>query len=296
MLTHKDVPKDVVENLLWREHWIKEIAADRSLEVEMLEACKHDPLLWINTWGWLYHPFISNQPDQPWITYDYQDDAIQKVHDSIGSHDLGCEKSRGMGWTWIAGAVYLHRWLFYPLQTMLMASTKEDMVDKSDDPDCIFWKLDFMRKGLPRWMQPQMGPLDRTHLKIFNPDNGSIISGSSTQKNLGRGGRRLSIFPDELAHVDEAEEIWNSTTRTCPNRLAGSTPNGQNTFWRIMQSDIKKIRMHWSQHPEMARGLYRATAGKPVQFLPVPEEGNGVRRICNRDGKLGVSCAIRISR
>lgn len=290
MLTYKDVPKDILENILWRQHWIREIANDRALEKEWEDACRRDILLFVNTWIWLYHPFISNQPDQPWITFDIQDHAIQEVHDSIGSHDLGCEKSRGMGWTWILCLVYLHRWLFYPLQTMLMASTKEDMVDKPDDPDCIFWKIDFMLAGLPRWMRPQMGSNDRTHLKIYNPENGSIISGSSTQKNLGRGGRRLSLAPDELAHVPEAEEIWNSTTRTCPNRLVGSTPNGQETFWRIMQSDIRKIRLHWSQHPEMARGLYIAKPTGEIEFLPSPEADTGNRRIYNRDGHLGVLC------
>ncbi|MFI7879908.1 terminase, partial [Acinetobacter baumannii] len=72
-----------------------------------------------------------------------------------------------------------------------MLSRNEDYVDKKGDPKALFWKLDYMIKKDPEWLQPK---INRTKLHIENMDNGSTIEGESTTQRAGRGGRFTLIL------------------------------------------------------------------------------------------------------
>jgi len=45
-----------------------------------------------------------------------------------------------------------------------LVSRVEDLVDKTDDPKSLFWKIDFIHKHLPKWLMPDF-ERQKMHLK-----------------------------------------------------------------------------------------------------------------------------------
>lgn len=221
--------------------------------------CSRDLLFYLNAFGWTYDPRCT-PPALPFITWEYQDEAALAIDDAIGRSDLLIEKSRDMGASWLVLAVFEWRWHFRPLQTFLLASRKEDYVDKSDDPDSLMWKIDFLHKCQPRWLLPN---ITRNKLLLYNRHTDSTIAGDSTTGDLGRGGRRTAIFLDEFAAVDNGYEVLHSTADTSPCRIFASTPKGTgNAFYDRKQAGTKSFAFHWSRHPKKAEGLYKDENGK----------------------------------
>ena len=173
-----------------------------------------------------------------------------------------CSLKRAVIWalSWIYIICTEWCWHFKDLQSFLYVSRVQDLVDKTEDPDCLMWKLDFIHKNQPRWLLPS---INRNKLHIYNIDNGSTIDGASTTGEVGRGGRRTAILLDEFASVPEGHAVLSATRDTTRCRLFNSTPKGiGNAFYDIRQTNIKKLRFHWSQHPEKKQGLYRTENGQ----------------------------------
>jgi hypothetical protein len=196
----------------------------------------------------------------PFVPWPYQVQALRSMWQAVESgEDRLVEKSRDMGVSWMTLAVCAWYWLFTPEFTAKIMSRKEELVDRNDDPDCLFWKLDYLIARCPDWIRPTVTRgTHRTHLHLSNPRNGSVIDGESTNTDVGRGGRRKVLLIDEAAHVDTLATIMRATADTTPCRLLVSTPNGMNEFGRLRdeyQQDDRVITMHWSAHPEKAEGL-----------------------------------------
>ena len=253
------VPKDFDANLKFRREMIQIGCCDSSAAEELWIMCSRDPLFYINTFVFTYDP--RRQPSAlPFITYDYQDEAILTIDNALGDHDLFIEKSRDMGASWLSIFGFEYRFHFRPLQSFLCVSRKEDLVDKTEDPDSLFWKIDFIHKNQPGWLRPNV---NRNKLHIYNIDNGSTIDGSSTTGDVGRGGRRTAILLDEFASVDDGHAVLRATRDTTTCRLFNSTPKGTgNAFYDMKQTDVEKLRMHWSKHPIKSAGIYISENGQ----------------------------------
>ena len=252
------VPKDFAANLKFRREMILTGCSDSKAAEELWIMCSRDPLFYINTFVFTYDP--RRQPSAlPFITYEYQDDAILSIEDALGDHDLFIEKSRDMGASWLCIFGFEYRFHFRPLQSFLCVSRKEDLVDKTEDPDCLFWKMDFIHTNQPGWLRPNV---NRTKLHIYNIENGSTIDGSSTTGDVGRGGRRTAVLLDEFASVDDGHAVLRATRDTTTCRLFNSTPKGTgNAFYDMKQTDVAKLRMHWSKHPIKSAGMYISENG-----------------------------------
>ena len=276
------VPKDLDANLDFRKEIIKLGSSSKEQAENLWIMCKRDPLFYINTFVYTYDPRLE-QSAIPFITYPYQDEAILELNEAIGSYDLFIEKSRDMGASWLCLLVPQYRFQFFDLQSFLMVSRKEDLVDKTEDPDSLFWKIDFIHKHQPGWLAPRV---NRNKLHIYNMDNNSTIDGSSTTGDVGRGGRRTAILLDEFASVDDGHAVLAATRDTTTCRLFNSTPKGSgNAFYDMKMTQIKKLRMHWSQHPVKSRGLYRSQNGKPTLLEEKPTYELGSQKYV-LDGKL----------
>lgn len=260
---YRFVPKDVYANLMFRRHILATCAESEDARREQWMACARDILYYVNVFCWTYNPKLPEGENfvLPFITYPYQDVAFVETHNAIGHHDLLFEKTRDMGASWILITTFEWFWHFKPMQSFLIGSRKEDLVDKTDDPDSLFWKFDYLHKCQPKWLVPTISP---THLNRFNKDNGSTFAGESTNDDFGRGGRKTAIGLDEHAHVENAK-LLESATRDATNcRIYNSTPNGINTeFYRKRQGTIRKLRFHWTHHPTKAKGIYVGKDGKP---------------------------------
>jgi len=218
--------------------------------------CADDPVAWFNGFAFTYDPRLEIATI-PFVLYPFQADAVRSIEGAIGTEDLCISKSRDMGASWILLGTFLWRWLFRPEQSFLLVSRNEDYVDKSGNPKALFWKLDFLLRHMPSWMRPKY---ERARLRLTNMDNGSMIDGESTTGDVARGDRRTAIAMDEFAafETEAGYRALASTRDATRSRIFNSTPAGTgNAFADVAQaSGIRQLRLHWSDHPVKAEGLY----------------------------------------
>lgn len=248
---------------------------DRGMQSFLKKACAVNILFYVNCFCWTYDPRKvqdGEDPELPFITYKYQDKLLVELSRIIGRDDALFEKSRDMGLTWICLVAFEHRWHFKRLQSFLLVSRNAALVDKRGDPDCLFWKIDFLHRRQPAWLLPpgrKLGAEDpnRTLMHLFNVETESTIDGTSTTSTAGIGGRRTGAFLDELSRVppDEARSMIAGMQHTTGSRIMCGTPQG--AFGAFYEAKLKMERegrpiftIHWSLHPEKAVGLHIDTS------------------------------------
>ena len=271
---YSQVPKTLVENLEYRRDllaWADTPKKQRTLWT----ACNRDVLYFVNTFCWLYEPRASKLRGTtskiiPFITYEYQDEAFLKMDESLGVCDVGVEKSRDLGATWMFLTLYFYHWVFNPFSSFGLMSRNQDLVDKPGKKDTLMWKLDFLLRGeggkggLPIWMRPKN--VYRTNLLMENRDNGSTFEGSATTGDAFRGGRKTSIGMDEFASFSKGDdyEAQAATQHATDSRFFVSTPKGASgAYYDVMHepSSMVKIILDWRSHPDRKLGLYQGKDG-----------------------------------
>lgn len=262
------VPKEIKANLAFRRKLIT--FAQQSFENKQLlwTMCKRDPLFYVNAFCYTHDPRRADSgkfPVIPFITYPQQDEVLDDIYTAIGVEDMVIEKSRDAGASWLCLMAFEHKWHFNHYLSFLLLSAKVELVDKPEAPKCLFYKIDLVLKYQPGWLVPSF---TRTFTKLVNNDTNSVIDGEATSGDMGRGGRNTAILMDEFASVMEDEKALSATAPNSNCRLMNSTPapgRGKNcAFYRQTQRPgIKKARMHWTDHPVKAEGLYHDKEGKP---------------------------------
>lgn len=212
----------------------------------------------------------------PFITWPHQEDAIREIDEHLGFEDIGVEKSRGEGMSWIGTVFALRDWLFRPGSKVGLVSRTEDMADDPEDPDSIFWKIDWQLSKLPKWLAGVKGKdwkriLDRHTLTNYRNDS-RIVADAATGA-VFRGGRLTWAMMDEFAFFKKGEDVdaLNSSHGATNSRLFVSTVNGtSNEFHRIMHEDssMVKVVIDWKQNISRNRGLYRMVDGVPQAVDP----------------------------
>ena len=271
---YSQVPKTLVENLEYRRDllaWADTPKKQRTLWT----ACNRDILYFVNAFCWLYEPRASKLRGTkskiiPFMTYEYQDEAFTKMNESLGVADVGIEKSRDLGATWMFLTLYFYHWVFNPFSSFGLMSRNQDLVDKPGKKDTLMWKLDFLlsgeggKGGLPPWMRPKN--VYRTNLLMENRDNGSTFEGSATTGDAFRGGRKTSIGMDEFASFGKGDdyEAQAATQHATDSRFFVSTPKGASgAYYDVMHepSSMVKIILDWRSHPDRKLGLYQGKDG-----------------------------------
>ncbi len=255
---HLRVPKDVKKNLRFRKELLTQCGTDRSLASSVREICKRDILFWVNAFCWTFDP-RKKINTIPFVTWPFQDKALTTLDKHCGYDDIGIEKSRDMGASWLCLLLFLHQWSFFPGRAFQLISRREALVDSSSDPDSLFWKLDFLLRHQPKFLVPHFR---RTKLHLENLDLGSSMDGASTTADVGRGGRRWAMLIDEFGAFEPGDSHGvNAATADNTNcRIYNSTYQGTSgCFYEQMQRpDIVKLTLHWRDHPEKAAGSYMA--------------------------------------
>lgn len=249
------VPKGPSANVKYRKEVIKWGSQNKENAQVLWEMCRKDALFFINVFCCTFDPRIKYCPKVPFISWPYQDAYIDVSLQLLGISDKQVAKSRDMGMTWLELFVVFYKWMFFPDQSYIIASKNEDMVDKTDDPDCLFWKIKFFIDMLPGWMQPNY---NTTHMNIANYDNGSVIDGRSTTDDLTRGGRRTAVILDEFASLPNQTLIDAASRDVTSSRNFVSTPKGEgNAFAQFRKKDsVKYYEVHWLYHPFKSKGAY----------------------------------------
>jgi hypothetical protein len=270
---YKDVPKGLQENLDCRERLLKGCQLPQFRRAVM-EMCRRDILFWINSFVWQFNPNTIGTASLeigPFLTWDFQDGFFldgDEAKDGPGilwciehRRDLVLEKSREMGASWMCLLALDWLFLFHPWKKFLVISRDEESVDKPDEPDSLFWKLDFVHEHLPSWM---CGHIVRRKRGFKHTRTNSTITGQSSTGKSGVGGRATCMFIDEFSQIREDYEVFQRTSSTTGCRIFNGTHLGLDTcFFEITDpsnvagSYIKKRVIHWSQHPDKRKGLYR---------------------------------------
>lgn len=257
---HERVPRDPTANLRFRLRLLRAATSDAH-RLALKHACKQDCLFYINSFAWQYNPLKFGSEVGPFVTYAFQDEAVLEILDCIESgKDLVIEKSREMGASWLCLLVIDWLWRFMPNKKILVISRNEKAVDDEKNADSLFWKLDHLHRHLPSWMAPRgWTPKHRQKNNFRNPETGSAITGEASTGKAGVGGRATVMFIDEFSQIAEDYEVLHRTSNTTKCRIFNGTHLGLDTaFYELTRRvDIRKLRMHWSMHPDKVAGLYK---------------------------------------
>lgn len=174
----------------------------------------------------------SSDVTMPFILFPRQIEFINWVYDRWKSKERGlAEKSRDVGLSWCICSCMVCIWIFYPDSVCGCGSQKKEKVDNGvGDPGSLLWKCRKLIETLPAIFVPTNYGENNKWGLIFNPANGSTISGEIGDA-IGMGNRTSIYFVDEsdaLQHQFLAEVSLASTT-DC--RIDVSTANHVGTIF-----------------------------------------------------------------
>lgn len=248
-------------SLVERVHLWAKAAADPKLQALHMEMCRRDPIYWFNNFCWTFDP-RKDQPNIPFHLYPFQEWFVKELKLCFEEQmDLGIEKSRDMGVTWMVILMMQWGWLFHEGWHFHVGSRKEQEVDTaSDDASTLFGKFRYNLYRLPGWMRPKGVEKSDKKLLISNPINGNVFTGESANPSFGRGQRKRAILFDEFAFWDSAEMSYEGSSQTTNCRVLLSTPYGEtNHYARLMLSeDNELIKYPGEKDCLIAKGIVNA--------------------------------------
>lgn len=266
---HKRVPRDYAANLRFRLLILRKCRQQPKYRKAVLHMCRHDFIFFVAVFGFQVNPKKLDREVGPFVPWDFQIDAalktIGRLFDPEAPDDVLWEKSRELGATWWALFIALWLVLFRPHKRVLVVSHSEQAVEKAGNMGTLFAKIVFMLRYLPGWMKKGV---KKTKLN-FQFAGESSISGYATTGRAGVGDRVAMVLLDEFSKQQAAAEILGQTADTGPRLFIGTHYGIGTTFFDLTQRpDMFKVVMHWSQHPDKMKGLYRYDpAKKRIQQL-----------------------------
>lgn len=258
---HLRVPTDPFCNVQFRADFIEACQTDLALQAGAIEACKADPIFFIKAFVLQVNPNAIGSGSTefgPFIPWDFQIDAIAKIIWHIENRfDLLIEKSREIGGTWFVLLVFIWYCIFYYGKSFLCISHTEEAV-KADHPNSLFWKIRYVLDRLPNWLK---GRVIRRKNGFHFTRTSSYMVGTSTTERSGVGGRAV-ILLDEFSKQKDDYKIWGQTADTGVRIIVGTHYSTETKFFELSQSEsVSKMVIHWSQHPDKKKGLYRSGVG-----------------------------------
>jgi hypothetical protein len=231
---------------------------------------------WIEICGWVYEPRNIQEPDIIFVPFDYQADLIYRLEKTFYDGDvLYIEKSRDMGITWTIVHWLVYHWLFTEKFSALIGSRKEAEVDNRSSSS-IFGKIRYLVYAQPKWLFPKnfKKKFHDNHMKLINPENGSVLYGESANPNYGRGHRTSAVIMDECAYWPYLEESLRSVQDTSRVKIYISTPT-ENQFLKRFVDNLREqnkvLTLHWKQHPfkdeEWYKKEFELRKEDPLSFL-----------------------------
>jgi phage terminase large subunit len=252
--------------------WADRMAKLRALRAEPARLAgvkafyKEHPVEFIQDWGCTFDPRnvgTSRPTTMPFILFDKQVQFIEWLQQRVQRRQGGVVvKSRDMGVSWLCIAFAVWMLIFVSGSVAGFGSRKEDLVDKSDDPNALFWKARMFLRLLPHEFRPAGYKEDKhaAHMRIVNPEEsaeGAAIVGEAGS-NIGRGGRTTIYFKDESAHWEQPESCDAALSQTTNVPIDISTPNGEgNPFWEKAHSgQLPVFNFDWRDDPRKGPAWY----------------------------------------
>jgi hypothetical protein len=235
----------------------QEIKADRAY-LPRLKSYYADHIAdFISDWGMTMDPRNAGTKIpvvMPFVLWPKQREFISYIDRKWRAKEPGlAEKSRDQGVSWLAMAYAVSRGLLGRNFVAGVGSSKEDKVDLSGDPSCLFYKGRMFLQNLPREFKGDWDVRSKActaHMRIMFPDTDSAVVGEAGD-NIGRGGRTSIYFVDEAAHIERPKLIDASLSATTDCRIDMSSVNGMaNSFAEKRHSGkIEPFTMNWRSDP-----------------------------------------------
>lgn len=247
--------------LIYRVMARDECERDLDYRADMVAMCADDPCLDMIVFGAVFEPRDRPSRAKGWwpaIPYAFQVDLMRWIQEVVnvqpgspsalmGRGDGVIEKARGMAGSWTCCIFAAHGWKYQDGFLAGFMSYKQEVVDKANLPDTLFFKIEgylgldprvpesrLMRVGdtemripvrSPAWMIPAGYDANRHNqeLLLAHPTKTNVISGYSTTAKTGVGGRQTVMFPDEAAKFDAFPTVWQSLSAVTDHRIALSS-------------------------------------------------------------------------
>ena len=269
-----EVPTDPGANKAWRDKWwFTDSKADQAAFREM---CRRDFLFWLTGFVNIFdagHESMKPGP-VPFIPYPFQVECLTAMWDAlhVSGKSFRVKKPRKVGATWMVVALAKHLWRFFPDRQILVGSRSEDEVEGSmvsaksgrffGEWSKLLPKFDYIDIFQPTWMWPEgytprMEPF-RTRMKIINPENRSLVTGTSATSKAGRQDRGAFAFWDEAAHTENLYGIIGGLSEYSPTKAwVSSIDDLSHPFSTTLRNspEIVQIEPDLFMHPVFAAGM-----------------------------------------
>ena len=253
------VPRDMKGNIAFRLHTLDWCEGNPERQRAVMECCKNDILFFISVFVLQFNPKRVGREVEPFIPWDFQGEAIKATMEHLFEKQrrVVWEKSRELGATWLALIIFVWCCLFHDWKTFFCISHSEQAVDSPGKKNTLFWKIDFILEYLPDWMTRGVV---RRKLSFEFPATHSSIEGGATTERSGVGGRNTALLLDEFSKHPKDYQILGQTADTGPCLIIGTHYGTGSAFYDLTNRTdppVFKVVMHWSQHPEKRKGLYK---------------------------------------
>lgn len=260
-------PRSFRENVNYRMVIRRWAAKSKTNRDWLMKRCAEDFFFWLETFCWIFEPRPEAGRPQviPFIPWDHQRPVMQLIVENLGYKDIGLEKARGEGASWMCLMIILWMWLFRDMNAFGLVSRNELAADNPDDPDSLGWKIDWQLIQFPLWMTGGKGVGWYRNISKhtwINKRNGSTITAYPATGDLASGGRKTAFFMDELSKFPRGpdEEAMAATEPVTNSRLLVSTPNGaEGAYYRCMieSSSMLKVILDWVKNPTRNKNMFR---------------------------------------
>lgn len=244
------IPIDPEDNKKERIRILNKARTNPELRALIMKKSQVDNTFWTDLFSWTLDPRIVPS-NVPFILYPKQeelDDLLDNLLERSRNGEvvsLFIDKPRAVGVTVTLMNWITRHYLFDESFNALIGSRKEDYVDKTGNPDTLFYKIDYTLTRLPKWMlRGYNEKFHRASMSVRHPINNNTIDGESSNPNFGRGGRRSVIVMDELAFWEDARSAWSSCGESTNFRIAITTPpeEGKDSFcYKLRNGQAGKI-------------------------------------------------------
>ena len=205
--------------------------------VERLARLRADPQLWawsrayyrehiadfISDWGVTFDPRVisaGRSAHLPFVLQLKQRQMVEWIIERWKKSESGIiEKSRDTGVSWICMSVAIALCTLYDGMSIGFGSATKAKLDRSGDPDSLFFKGRMFVAGLPPEFRAGCDiELNAPDERILFPATGSSITGE-VGDNIGRGGRKALYFVDEAAFIEHPKLMESALSGTTDCRI-----------------------------------------------------------------------------
>lgn len=253
-----------------RAQVLYKLSLDPSLVADFKVHYKYNPWDMVNDWGVTIDPRVAGQegrtPLMPFILFPKQREWMQwammlwlkKLPGFTMAGQGTTVKSRDCGVSWLFMTFGVSLCLTWRNINIGVGSAKADKVDRSGDPDCLFYKARMYLRYLPKvFKNGWNGKTDSKHMVLEFPYTECAFTGEAGD-NIGRGGRTAIYGVDEAAHVERPKLIDASLSATTDCRIDISSVNGSaNSFAeRAHNNHIPRFDFSWRDDPRKDQEWY----------------------------------------